>query len=651
VFSISGDQGVRIRPFLNPSLEIFMNKTFPSLHYLLGVAFACLCCLALVACGGGGGGDSGAASGASGAGQSTGTGIGGGSTSGGTDGGQPTTSASVSVAELNFVQVLNRKGTDASLRLTPNRPVLVRAFVSASAPGVSSPLVTLAVTNGSTAVGSLTMSGPAVLPTAADVNSLSTTFNAIVPAAWVTPGVSFKAVAAPAPGTSTSASATSAPTVGNAAKLHLVLVPLIVNGVAPKLPSLALAHDIFSRVYPMASDDIVVTARAPYAVADVTWIATDSDESTMLSQLEALRQQEDPEAVYYGMFPAAQANSTLGGVGYVNPVGRETTGGMSSVGYDGDYAFFTPDSLHLNLPAWAQVAIHEVGHNHSLKHAPCGAALTVDANYPYAGGVLNPTMPVYDSLYNDDTSIGALGTTKPSEGAMTDAMGYCSGIYFSDYHYNKVQAFAEIRTAAYQPKAQSMAASRALDSNGNGFIVFSGTITSEGAKLNPAHATSRSSAAATADTPFTLRVTTAAGQILSYPLMASELADSQEPVFHFAMSIPNPGAVSKVEVLKGGVALASEAGRAKALSADKGEASPRPASWAETNGVLLLTWNAQAEPFATVVHVANDGKRTVVAMRLQGGAASISTGALPAGGSFEISFSSTANARLVTLQR
>ena len=77
----------------------------------------------------------------------------------------------------------------------------------------------------------------------------------------------------------------------------------------------------------------------------------------------------------------------------------------------------------------------------------------------------------------------------------------------------------------------------------------------------------------------------------------------------------------------------------------------RAASWAEVGGNLRLDWNARVEPFAAVTHIASDGKRSVLGMRLQGGTASIDTRSIGAGGRFEISFASATSARFVTLVR
>ena len=52
-----------------------------------------------------------------------------------------------------------------------------------------------------------------------------------------------------------------------------------------------------------------------------------------------------------------------------------------------------------------------------------------------------------------------------------------------------------------------------------------------------------------------------------------------------------------------------------------------------------------------MLHVAADGRKTVVASDLTGGKASVDVSALPAGGRFEVSLSSTLGARLMKVSR
>ena len=73
---------------------------------------------------------------------------------------------------------------------------------------------------------------------------------------------------------------------------------------------------------------------------------------------------------------------------------------------------------------------HELGHNFSLDHAPCGGAAGLDPGYPYLDG-----------------SIGAWGWDFRDGGRVVqprrvrDLMSYCGPVWISDYHFDKALRF------------------------------------------------------------------------------------------------------------------------------------------------------------------------------------------------------------------
>lgn len=82
---------------------------------------------------------------------------------------------------------------------------------------------------------------------------------------------------------------------------------------------------------------------------------------------------------------------------------------------------------------WAQVFTHELGHVLNLKHAPCGGAPDTDPAYPYLNGLIGQ-VPPFNLLDGWQQGLG-----------MYDAMGYCRGMYFSDYNYDKLKQTVESR--------------------------------------------------------------------------------------------------------------------------------------------------------------------------------------------------------------
>jgi hypothetical protein len=69
----------------------------------------------------------------------------------------------------------------------------------------------------------------------------------------------------------------------------------------------------------------------------------------------------------------------------------------------------------------------------------------------------------------------------------------------------------------------------------------------------------------------------------------------------------------------------------------------------EQAGALTVHWDATRHPYLTVTHVAP--ARTVIALDVQGGSATLPTAALPAGGHFEFGLSDGLNVERVRVNR
>ncbi len=86
---------------------------------------------------------------------------------------------------------------------------------------------------------------------------------------------------------------------------------------------------------------------------------------------------------------------------------------------------------------------HELGHNMSLRHAPCGGAIAADMAYPYNGG-----------------AIGAWGYDFEQERIVSaslykDLMGYCEPQWISDYHFARAMGFRLFREALVMGNART----------------------------------------------------------------------------------------------------------------------------------------------------------------------------------------------------
>ena len=133
--------------------------------------------------------------------------------------------------------------------------------------------------------------------------------------------------------------------------------------------------------------DIDVTARAPVA-------STSNNVFSLLAQTEAIRVLEGGGGHYMGMM---SGSVTAGGVAYLS--GRSN--------------FSQPMS---------RIVAHELGHNMSLRHAPCGGAPGPDPFFPDLAGAIGAWG--YD--FRRDRLVP---TTRK------DHMSYCSPTWTSDYHF------------------------------------------------------------------------------------------------------------------------------------------------------------------------------------------------------------------------
>ncbi|MGX9731792.1 IPT/TIG domain-containing protein [Janthinobacterium aestuarii] len=551
------------------------------------------------------------------------------------------TVSAFTLGSIDFAQVLNLNASDAALRLTRGKPAAVRVSVLATQTGQASPAVTLNATaaNGSN-LGSITMSGPSVLPTSKSDYSFNGNFSAILPSGWILPGVRVRVTAVGNDGVQVSQEA--APVVASLARIRLVLVPLSTDDGVAQLPDAEVIRAALLRVYPYAAENISITTRAALSMPGSS--TADSWWSDTLGKLENQRALEDRGAYYYGFVPK-MSSTRAAGLAYINQrsSGNDFT---SAIGLDARFnSIASVDPFGNQWPEWLTTLVHELGHNHSLQHVACGGPSGAAADYPYANGDLGP-QPLYNSSYAG--SIGQLSKAVYGSTPMKDVMSYCSGAWFSDYSYVRVQQFLEKRSTQVTG-SNVVAASMSVAENG--YLTISGRITPSGVGLRPAVASSvRIGAAASGSGhAYTLRVLTALGQTIDLPFDAVSVADhGGNAMSHFRVSFANPGDISDVQVLANGKALAKLERPARR---SKVAANDATFDAVQSGGKLALVWNAEAEPYAAVLHVAADGRKTVVASDLTGGKASVDVSALPAGGRFEVSLSSSVGARLMKVQR
>ena len=81
--------------------------------------------------------------------------------------------------------------------------------------------------------------------------------------------------------------------------------------------------------------------------------------------------------------------------------------------------------------------VHELGHNHGLKHAPCGDVDKLDHAYPYPNGLTHTQGYgiLSDKLHSGDPTISH---------PYYDMMTYCWPVWFSDYNFEAMRKRIEL---------------------------------------------------------------------------------------------------------------------------------------------------------------------------------------------------------------
>ncbi len=301
------------------------------------------------------------------------------------------------------------------VRLVANRDALLRAFVTAEEPrGFFEPEVVAVFTGppGEEVHRVVLTRDDDRIPAEAHEGDLDVSYNAVIPAEVIVPGVEMVVEVDPE-GTVplTAESERRFPDEGSDSldivavpPMELTLVP-VMEAAEPDTSVLAWARDVSAdspqlallrHSFPFAefnanSHDVYYTS------LDLT---TESGQHGLLRELEALRTSENGTGYYYGV--AASVN------GFVRGWGR--------------------------LPGWIGMGqaspvtlAHEVGHNLALKHAPCGGPENIEPAFPYPDG-----------------SIGAWGYdffdgSPLSPERNKDLMTYCRpDVWLSDFHFERV---------------------------------------------------------------------------------------------------------------------------------------------------------------------------------------------------------------------
>jgi len=298
------------------------------------------------------------------------------------------------------------------VKLVADEQALLRVFVVANS-GVSAtfPTVRARFFADGREVHSVSMPGSSQpLPTAVDESTLDASANALIPGSVLVPGLELVVEIDPEGALPAGTGVPQRwPEEGRAAldvrrmrPLELTLVPFLYNAnpdqaLANRVGRLGVNDDLFRLTRDaLPVQGFTVTAREP------VWTSIDpvaANSSALLRETWATRTMDGATGYYMGIMRGG------GGRGYV--------------GWPGSVAGLSDGTIS-----------HELGHNMSLRHAPCGAPPNMELLYPHVDGSIGSWG--YDFLVGLPVS-----PTRP------DLMTYCGPEWVSDYNFNKALHFRE----------------------------------------------------------------------------------------------------------------------------------------------------------------------------------------------------------------
>ncbi|MEQ1805425.1 MAG: M66 family metalloprotease [Burkholderiaceae bacterium] len=524
-----------------------------------------------------------------------------------------------SIASVELGQALLFPSRDAGLVLVANRTVLAKFNVTSSIDPSIKPTGTVRVENAAgLLLQELPLDAPAgALPSSAPLRpSFADSYSVTIPAALVQPGMRLTPRLTPAAQNET----TLAPRVGGGVTVRLVAIPIQIGSTLGQIVDRPDAY-LTAR---MPVTGVTREDHAPFVSRAVTQLPTTAAQwntafSLILNEIDDLHLLENAASrtYYYGFVP--KRTFGLAGIGY-RP-------GNAAIGFD--------------MPSQPLVVketmAHEVGHNLSLAHAPCGGPAGVDPQYPYANALRGAGNRF---IWGYDAEVRRFIDPTPTDAH--DLMSYCSGDWLSDYNYRKIQGYltpADRALSASDPQASLDVAQE--------LVMVSGQINGGVPVLQPLKPLHGNPRWPDPSGPYLLRITTQQGSVIDYRFDVREIDHAPEQQ-RFGFTIPHPGAITKLEVLLGAQVLTAKELRKRALSATG--APPGVAlQMNEQAGLLQVTWDAARYPYLAVTHLG--AKRTVLALELEGGSTSLPLAALPPGGQFEFGLSDGLNSERIVRDR
>lgn len=462
----------------------------------------------------------------------------------------------------------------AAVPLVANRPGLLRVFLRANQASSATPRVDVRLLQGGSTVWTRSIDAPSPVPTQVLEGAASWDL-ALAPADLTTAADQQLAITvnpADVVAEANYANNTYLLPIAPAAvpTWRVTLVPLVLASGTGDVSQANQASwiDRLRRMYPIAGVDVVVAA--PFTPSDpaAPGLITAASDGTgwpqILSDLEAKRVGEGSGRYFFGALHVEYSSGVVG-LGYVR--------GASAIGWDRSGL---PDGAN-----YAEVLAHEVGHNFGRLHAPCNNPASVDPSWPTAAAYQGALI----GTWGWDASPRPPSPEALKDPAGThDVMGYCSGVWASDYTYRGIFGYRQASAPAV------VAAARPA-------LLVSGTVRGEVVTLRPAF---RIVAPPTpAAGAHVLELRDGAGAVLrEHAFEPVEAADDPGGARHFTLAVPLDG----LEEQRLAELAVSRAGRTLAhLRRAQGPTAPSaPRAVRQAPRATHLTWDRRTHPRAMV---------------------------------------------------
>ena len=305
----------------------------------------------------------------------------------------------------------------ARIPLVAGRAALFRAFV-ASPENLSGTVKLFSRVNGGPPT-TLDIIGPAQAPATPSEGALETTYNILVPGESIVPGVEFYVqIDSDNVVNETNEADNRYPNDGwtpldvrPQQPLRIRFVPVDINNGRTPVNVDASAYLAKARMLLPVAQFVGDVRQTPYV-----FNGDYESPCQLLAGLAGLRTSDGfgpaDQVLYYGLVSNGQSRGFIG-CGFV--------GGPISAGKSIE---------DLGALAAQETFAHEVGHNTSLNHAPCGEPANPDPNFPYR-----------------EADIGSWGynivdgSVYAPQSQVKDFMSYCDPTWISDYHFAKARNF------------------------------------------------------------------------------------------------------------------------------------------------------------------------------------------------------------------